>query len=269
MNAPPTSFADDIAAAFAWWKDAGVDLDYVDDATDWLANAQTPADAPAAKEDENDAKSAAQSSNTAQADVQKTVQPTVDLFAEGRPDSLEAFHQFWLNAPGLDGIGPRGRVAPRGQANADLMVLVVAPEDQDREQLLSGPQGRLLANMLAAMGIAEDRTYIASALTRPTPMADTRALAQAGMAEVLTEHIKHAAPKAVLALGANLLPLLGNETAQDATNSQFVNHKPSSEKNHNERSIPLLVSESLESLMASPRLKARFWRRWIEWQANR
>lgn len=269
MNAPSPTFADEIAAAFAWWKDAGVDLDYVDDATDWLAKPESKTSEPAGADQENGAGSSAAASKTPQSDVQKTVEPAVDLFAEGRPDSLEAFHQFWLNAPGLDGIGPRGRIAPRGSANAKLMVLVVVPEDQDRERLLSGPQGRLLDNMLAAMGIAEGETYIASALTRPTPMADTNALAQAGMAEVLTEHIKHAAPQAVLALGANLLPLLGNETAQGTTNSQFINHKPSSENNHNERTTPLLVSESLESLMASPRLKARFWRRWIEWQANR
>lgn len=269
MNAPSPSLSAEFAAALEWWKDAGVDMDFADDATDWLEQPLVEPGNMAGADQSNPAKIRSDASNAPQGDVQKTPEPAANLFAEGRPDSLEAFYEFWQNAPGLDGIGPRGRITPRGKQGAKLMVVVVAPEDGDKDRLLSGAQGKLLEKMLAAMGIAEEDTYVASALTRPTPMADTTTLARAGMADVLTEHIKHAAPDAVLALGANLLPLLGHETAQGATNLQFINHKSSPENNHNERLTPLLVSESLESLMASPRLKARFWRRWIEWQANR
>ncbi|MEM9017931.1 MAG: ABC transporter substrate-binding protein, partial [Verrucomicrobiota bacterium] len=63
-------------------------------------------------------------------------------------------------------------VPPRGSARPDLMVLVIDPEQNDRELLLSGEKGKLLQRMLAAMGMNEDRVYIASALPRHTPMAD-------------------------------------------------------------------------------------------------
>ncbi len=269
MNAPTSPIVDEFAAAMEWWKGAGVDLDFADDVTDWLEKpVEQKAETPGEDAVQPSVKGQSRSENL-QADVQKTARAKVDLFADERPADLAAFHEFWLGAPGLDGIGPRGRVPPRGPKNAKLMVLVVAPEDGDSTALLSGAQGRLLAKMLAAMQLPEDEVYLASALTRPTPMADTAELAQAGMADVLTEHIRLAEPQAVLALGANLLPLLGHEAPQDALFLQKINQKSSPENNHNERSTPLLVSESLESLMASPRLKARFWRRWIEWSANR
>jgi DNA polymerase len=32
--------------------------------------------------------------------------------------------------------------------------------------------------------------------------------------------------------------------------------------------IPAMTSETLEAMMEMPRLKARFWRRWMEWSAT-
>jgi DNA polymerase len=39
------------------------------------------------------------------------------------------------------------------------------------------------------------------------------------------------------------------------------------EINHNTGKVPVMVSETLDALMDMPRLKARFWRRWMEWSA--
>ena len=77
----------------------------------------------------------------------------VDFFAEGKPQTLQEFEQFWLSAPGLDVIGPKRRVSPRGMHKAELMVLVVDPEEGDTQKLLSGPQGALLDRIFAAMGV--------------------------------------------------------------------------------------------------------------------
>lgn len=137
------------------------------------------------------------------------------------------------------------------------MVLVVEPEDGDTDKLLSGSQGRLLTHMLNAMGLTEDEVYVASALPRPTPMADTAAIAAAGMDAVTAYHVKLAAPQRVIAFGSNILPLIGHELPKDPLSLREINLVNSP--------VPLLVSEGLDSLMAMPRLKARFWRRWMEW----
>ena len=253
MNAHTSSLSDQLDAALQWWRQAGVDCDFNEDATDWLVDVAAPevetAPAPAPR---------------------KAIEPTpepvqekpqrVDLLGATPPATLEEFRQFWLEASGLDAIGPRGRIAPRGPAGADLMVLVIDPEERDGERLLSGPQGRLLSRMLSAMGIKEEEAYIASTLPRHTPMADTIALAATGLDSVTLHHIKLAAPKRILALGANIPPLLGIGLPKDILSLREINQiSPST---------PLLVSEGLDSLMSMPRLKARFWRRWMEWSAD-
>lgn len=261
MTSPAPLNRDEFAAAVEWWRMAGIDLDFSDDVTDWL---EKPADGESATAEPTSSDStptAQMRSDPAQLELQKNDPPQVDLLGNDPPSDLTGLSEWWMTAPGLDPIGPRGRVPPRGSAGAKVMLLVVHPEEGDGDALLSGPQGRLLAKMLSAMGLDEGDLYVASALTRYTPMADTVALSRAGMRDVLAHHIALAEPESIVAFGANILPLLGHEMAQDLLSLREINQ--------NKRSIPLLVSEGLDSLMASPRLKARFWRRWIEWSANR
>ena len=259
MNAPTSSLAAELDAALQWWRMAGVDCDFSDDATDWLGDVSVSEQAPAA-ETRPVASEVREHSPVATPPPESRVVERIDLLGPNPPADLDAFRQFWLEAPGLDAIGPRGRVAPRGPAQAELMVLVIDPEERDGERLLTGPQGRLLTRMLVAMGLGEDQVYIASALPRHTPMADTHTLAAAGMDAVVLHHVALAAPKRLLAFGGNILPLIGHELPKDAPSLREINQSCAS--------VPLLVSEGLDSLMAMPRLKARFWRRWMEWSAN-
>ncbi|MHA7818489.1 MAG: uracil-DNA glycosylase family protein [Erythrobacter sp.] len=253
MNAPTSPLAAELDAALHWWRLAGVDLDFADDATSWLSEPggedpqQPPPERPPQTENVREAPAPAKIGR-------------VDLLGPNPPEDLDAFCKFWLEAPGLDSIGPRGRVAPRGPTNAELMVLVIDPEERDGDRLLSGAQGRLLSRMLAAMGISEEETYIASALPRHTPMADCAGQAASGMDAVTLHHIALAAPKRILAFGSNIPPLMGLGLTKDILSLREINQKS--------RSMPLMVSEGLDSLMTMPRLKTRFWRRWIEWAGN-
>lgn len=243
----------DIAASLAWWSAAGVDYDYADDATAWLS-----ADAPEAAQ--NSARSPQAKAGKPTDTIEKPPEK-IDLFDGKPPQDLAEFREFWLSAPGLDPIGPRGRVPPRGPENAKLMVLVVDPEEGDSETLLSGPQGRLLANILTAMNTDKEQVYFASALTRHTPMADTHAAAKAGMAQILHHHVNLVAPERLIAFGANISPLLLHDVTKVALHLRENNQKPSSRSP--------LMSDGLDAMMAMPRLKARFWRRLIEWSAQR
>lgn len=263
MSLAHSGLRDEIAATLDWWRLAGVDHDFDDDVTAWLASKEPPAASEKRHARADTASPEATSTKEAQ-DAQddfpqKPVERT-DLLGPEAPASLEAFHQWWMEAPGLDAIGPRGRTPPRGPAHADLMVLVTDPEESDRGALLSGPQGRLLARMLTAMGIADDAVYLATALPRHTPMADTRMLANAGMDAVTLHHIALAAPKRVLALGSNIPPLIGHASAKDLSSLNEIPQKT--------QAIPLLVTDGLDSMLSMPRIKARFWRRWIEWSAK-
>ena len=153
------------------------------------------------------------------------------------------------------------RIPPRGEYGATLMVLVPQPEEHDRERLMEGPQGRLLANILAAMGLEDGAIYLASALPCHTPVADLAAIGASGMGEVLAHHIALAAPKRLLVLGTGLAAMLG-QGQSDQTD------QPLREINYNAGKVPVMVSETLDAMLDMPRLKARFWRRWMEWSAS-
>ncbi|MEO0690403.1 MAG: uracil-DNA glycosylase family protein [Pseudomonadota bacterium] len=259
-NSKDPSLRDELSSAFDWWREAGVDYTFTDDATAWLREPGEPRD----KEAPQPADERLSSSKREAPEVAERRKPTeparIDFFAGNPPQSLEEFREFWLSSPGLDTIGPRGRVAPRGSAQPEIMVLVVDPEPSDSDILLSGPQGRLLDRILAAMGFSEKQTYLASALPRHTPMADTHSLAASGLDAVLHHHIALVAPKRLIAFGAGLAPFLGPDLETGVRDSQQV--KPSV------RLPDALTCEGLDSLMNMPRLKARFWRRWIEWTAT-
>ena len=257
----PPSVSDELASAMEWWREAGVDCDFTDDATVWLqsAPAETQDSGQAAEAEPPRSKLLEREPETMASKSAATER--VDFFAGARPQSLDEFREFWLTAPGLDAIGPRGRVPPRGASEAELMVLVVDPEETDRETLLSGRHGTLLERILKATGTPRESVYFASALTRHTPMADTAALAMSGLDHVLEPHIALAAPRRILAFGAQLTPFIAENPVDTQTSLRSINYKAALP--------PVLAGEGLDSLIETPPLKARFWRRWMEWSADK
>ncbi len=262
------TIAREFEAALAWWHMAGVDHDFGDDATAWLADrpldaarksgsgrATAQQHAGASPHQASDAVAAFAGPLTAEQTVPAT--PRRDYLGDSPPADLAAFRQWWMESPDLDAARGFPRVSPRGEAGAALLVLVPAPESEDRERLLSGPQGRLLTNILAAMGLDEKDVYIASALPSHTPMADLGMLAAAGMDAVTAHHIGLVAPARLIAFGTGLAPMLGLPSEQPLREINYVSGK-----------TPALSSEMLDALMDMPRLKARFWRRWMEWSAT-
>ncbi len=242
-----------IAAAFDWWRDAGVDCDFQDLPHSWLAEPEPIADQAAAPPPiERQA-------------AQALLSPAIpaSLIALGAlPQELDAFPAWWLAEPSLDGGRVTNRVPPRGPANPEIMVLVDHPEREDSETLLSGPQGRLLDAMLAAMGVTlggipPGGIYVASALPRHTPHADWAAIRAQGMGEVLARHIALAAPRRLLVFGGNVLPLLGNDLPNTSDNLPSFNHDGVS--------IPLLADRDLGTMLERPRWKSVFWQRWLDW----
>ncbi len=245
--APFSPLGREIAAALQWWRDAGLDHQFADEPTDWLARP-----APAATE---------AAPPPPQAPVTAPAAPLARLGGdrEGWPGDLGEFAAWWLAEPSLDNGHVQGRVPPRGSAGAQLMVLVGHPESDDADRLLSGPQGRLLDAILSALGIAPDQAYVASLLPRHMPLPDWAGLAEAGLAELALHHVALAAPKRLISFGVNVSSLLGHDPAKSAETLQQSYHVGAH--------IPALAAPGLETLMARPRGKGRLWQALLDWRA--
>jgi uracil-DNA glycosylase len=239
------TLGEEITAALDWWREAGVDGDMRDAAQGWMAVAEPEAAAAIAEP----------VARAARPEPEPAPPASVDRSAW--PQDLGAFAAWWLADPWLDEGRTTGRVPPRGITGAELMILVAEPEADDSDELLSGPQGRLLSAMLAAMGIAKDNAYVASVLPRAMPHADWAALAARGLGELACHHIALAAPKRLLVLGSNILPLLGHDPANNSGRA--------GEFQHGGLTVPMLAARDLALLREKPRWKAAFWQSWLDW----
>lgn len=240
-----TQLAEELAAALEWWRKAGVDNAFHDKAAGWLADpAEAPADAAAAPPTQF---------ATTPASPPK---PRLGGAPNSWPTDLPAFREWWLSEPSLCDEGTYPRIAPRGEAGAEVLLLVAQPEESDRESLLSGPEGKLLGAMLQAMEVSEASAYFASALPRHTPLPDWESLLASGLREVVAHHIALATPARVIAFGRLASALVPHDPAQDAAPLRYFNHGGVK--------VPVLDVEDLETLRRRPRARATFWRRWLE-----
>ena len=240
-----------LAAALDWWREAGVDCAFLDAPQRWL---QAPA---AATQGAPAPPSAAPPRAHPRAPAPD--RPRIGGDPAGWPLDLGAFRRWWVEDPALDpvaGHGPAPRVPPRGDAGAALMVLVPMPEEQDAATLLSGAQGRLIAAMARAMGLAPNTLYLASGLPRPVTLPDWHALAEDGLGTVLRHHLALAAPQRILVLGRDILPLIGHDPAQAPPAAHQLDVGG--------RQVPVLASYAPGHLIDHARLRAGLWRQWLD-----
>ena len=232
----PSPLAQQLAAAQEWWRDAGVDCAFEDEVQVWLAEPEdlSAPKAPIAFKPPVEA-------------APKPEPPVPQVRRAELPSDLSQFAHFWTNEnfPLFSGSAPR--IAPRGGRGPALMVLVPMPERTDSDRLLSGPQGRLVSNVLRALGIAEDDAYFASALPGNMLLPDWQALALTGLDDVVQHHVALCEPKRLLILGSDVARM-------------FEGAKPS---------IPVFAGYSPERLLEHPRQRARLWQRLLEWTAPR
>lgn len=232
------ALAQAVEAALAWWREAGVDGDWIDAPQDWLAKPTKTKAAP-----------------------HKSAEPTAPPFAGGAenwPTDTAAFARWWLTEPDLATAGAR-RVPPAGPGNPPLMVVVPMPEPEDADTLMSGKAGRLLDGFLAAAGLSRAQIYCAAALPARITAPDWAALAEAGLGQVLVHHIALVRPQRLILFGQNgISTLIGNVSPNNPTHLQSINH--------GDAMFPALWGYDLESIVARPALKAGLWSRWLDWK---
>src|SRR5690606_2149983 len=132
--------------------------------------------------------------------------------------------------------------------------MVTMPEAEDTDILMSGPQGRLIASMIRAMGLEADAVYLASALPSHDPVPDWAGLGRDGLGDVLLHHLSLVSPTRLLVLGRDILPLLSNGSAQPAP--------PLSEISIQGGKLPVMTSYSPARLLEQPRLRKGLWQQW-------
>lgn len=233
-----------LAGALDWWREAGVDVTFANEAHIWISPRTQAEDQPAAALDE--ALAAAPEPNR--------------LIGGDRaswPQEHRAFADWWLAEPSLDPGPTDERVAPRGPMGAELLLLVEHPEREDRDRLLSGPEGALLDAFLRAAGIAHDAAYFASVLPRCTPLPDWAALKREGLGALVAHHLALARPKRVILFGATISSLLDHDPTQSDQILRILNHE--------NQTVPVLVAPGLGSMLARPARKAALWGRWLDW----
>ena len=248
--------ADALEAALDWWREAGVEDDYRDEATSWLAE-------PEEKQAVASPKPKKPPEEPKQTPLQRAFEATavVDRIGgapEAYPDSLEKFREWWLVEPSLASAGPESRLPPRGVAGAKLMVLIPEPMEGDGEALLSGAPGKFVEAMLSAMGIALHEAYLASALPAGVTLPDWTELSARGLGDVARHHVALAQPHRVLAFGRSLAPLF-DIVPEMAREPGVVKAA--------DKTLPLLLAPELAELARSAPRRRNFWNRWLEWTA--
>ncbi len=238
-------------AVLGWWREAGVDYTYSDGANGFLAKTAPDELTRDEPKPEPHSKRGTKAENPPQSTLGAP---------EEWPATLDAFREWWLSAPVLDSGATGGRVAPVGEAKPELMILVGQPEREDRDALLSGPDGALLSAFLRAAELGESQVYRAALLPRHDPAPDWQARHAAGFAALAWRHIALVQPERILILGQNVRSILQHDPAQRDVGLRGLNQDG--------LDVPILAGMGLAAMRKAPRTKAKLWRDWLEWTGN-
>jgi DNA polymerase len=223
------------ASVLDWWVEAGVDTLVEELPRDWLVPEERPA---------------------AVAAMQPAPVPTAAEAAARYPETYEDFVTYRMGDTAPDATWASLRVRPIGDpTTATLMVLTDVPEEGDAAagRLLSGPEGRLLDRMLAAIGSSRDQALLASVCVA-RPLAGRVPRASGPELEALAQHlVSIARPKRLLLLGqAASRALLGVDAPGNGDCSQRLNHGGLVDK--------VVVTYHPRVLLERPMCKAEAWR---------
>lgn len=195
-----------VSALLHWWKLAGVDTSVADEPLAWLQPAGAP---PATSADETGAD---RDELPAAAPRNRPAAPPAAIRPDPVWDSIDTLEALVQR---VKAENPRAPFAD-GNPASGLMLIGEAPSAEDLQtgRPFSGPAGQFLDRMLAAIGIDRTSAYIALLCPRkPTAGAPGPDEIAADLA-LTRAHIRLAAPRLILLLGAiPVQALTGNQTA--------------------------------------------------------
>jgi uracil-DNA glycosylase len=243
-----------IAAANAhslieWWKMAGADYLVKEAPQSWLIEDE-PELAVAPPMVAQPERPAVQEFTAQVAHVPSEASPS------DWPQDLEQLKAQIAAGAHLPGNGFGGKsAAPIGNAGASLMIISDLPSAEEIEQsrLSGGNTGRLLEQMLAAMGQKLDDCYVTALATTRPAIGEIPEGAEPALAAFMTHQMKIVKPKAVLILGtAACQALLNAELMTARQNLHYFNHDG--------QKVTALTTFHPRTLLARPILKAQAWK---------
>lgn len=201
-----------------WWSLAGVEALVGETPAGWLAAPPANDPAPvrpkmtvAVEPEQVPLPAALQRQQVAEAPAAKG---PVEL-----PTEWATFQSWLADHPDVPGSQwDARRVLPVGDAGAPLMLLTAWPEVDDQRDgaLFTGPAGKLLDAMLAAIGTTRDEAYLASlAVTRP-PGGRCDDAAAAELDRLLWHHLRLARPVRLLLIGGDIVRMAAKIALPDA-----------------------------------------------------
>ena len=217
-----------LSSALEWWQDAGVDVLVDEEPRDWLASRTPPAETG----------------------------PIADAVAapvEALPAALDAFIAWRMSGAAPEAAWMTPRVPPMGSPDAEWVIFTDMPEPDDSDALLTGPSGRLLDRMLAAIGLSRDAVYLASlAVARPLT-GRIPSEQQERLVELARHHLSLLAPRKLLILGQTTSCVLP-ETS-DAAGFNRIH-----EINHSGAIMRVLATYHPRLLIERPAAKSEVWK---------
>lgn len=217
-----------LSTALEWWQDAGVDALVDEEPRDWLAS-RTPLPEAAAIAD------------------------AVAAPAEMLPATLDAFIAWRMSEAAPEAGWMTPRVPPRGPPDAEWVLFTDMPEPGDSDALMTGPSGRLLDRMLAAIGLSRDAVYLASlAVARPLT-GRIPSEQQSRLVELARHHLSLLAPRKLLILGQTTSCVL-DETSEAAGFNRIH------EINYSGATMRVLATYHPRLLIERPAAKSEVWR---------
>ena len=231
-----------------WWAMAGVDYLTGEDTVNWLEQPDKVKTPQVNKIMQ--AQSPTSESAPTHADRPQLI--TTDNW----PKSLGEIVQNLKNKTPLPGSEYGGNIAlPCGPENPALMVISDVPdiEEANSGQLGQSAAGRLLANMVKAIGHNLDDCYLTALATTRPASGDLPQDVQKDLVPFMMHQIHIANPKFVLILGsAACSALLNAELMTARGNLHYFNH--------NVQKVTAITTFHPRTLIARPILKAQAWK---------
>ena len=248
------SAQDTLLAAFAWWRDAGVDCDFADDPQSWLVRDEpdeTAEQKPKAR------KVAAQTQSALERTLSRgTGATSIGGSRDAYPADLDDFASWWKSEPSLSDAPTSARVAPTGPTGAPCMFMVGEP--MANNALLTDSCLDFAMSMARAMGLNWETIYRTSVLPASVPVPDWDDLAANGLAAVTAHHLALAQPERVIVFGRALAPIFEITQQSARAPSKII---------VGERPVPILFAPTLGELARTAPRRKTFWTRWLDWTA--
>jgi DNA polymerase len=220
-------------SALSWWHEAGVDTFVAEVPRDWLA--VVPSE-----------------SKTMATTKVATPSPKANVRL---PETLDAFLAWFATSADVPGVGASAqRIAPAGNPQATLMVLIDMPEPEDMAagQLLSGSARDMFEKMLTALKLNRENIWFAAMVPARVTGATLSAEESARIAEIARYHVSLIRPRKLWLLGrAASRALLGMDETEARGRLHFINH--------DDAKTDVIASVHPRVLLQTPKRKAEVW----------